>query len=273
MTKKILTLFAIVGLLVTTAPNAKANGPTNASSLNPTIIIGNDNGFTVSGCVGEKVDNPKAGETYMLAEGNIEAKVSEDGKYLEVKELSSLYEICAINVKGGDGFHHYVVPLEVTHIVNLQSPLNKGGNVPEISHFTVFYKAVDVPEPELFKLTIQKIGASAEYVLEGAVFTLVGGDINLTSLPSNEQGLIVFENLPAGTYTLTEIQAPVGYLLLEEPITVTVNQDVLLRVENEPDPEEPPNTGLFDWLSLYLALGAGSLLGMYLLMPRKKRGI
>lgn len=40
---------------------------------------------------------------------------------------------------------------------------------------------------------------------------------------SGEDGIITFEGLSAGTYTITEIVAPAGYNLLADPITLTVS--------------------------------------------------
>ncbi len=242
---------------------ATANEVVNADDLNPVIILGNDNDVTYTDCTGEKIESPTAGSEYLFANGNIIAKVSEDLKYVEVQELSTLYEICYIHVKGGDAYHQYYVPMEVSHIVNLQSPPNKGGNVPEISHFTIFWKLKEVvpPDPK-FSLTIHKV--YMDYVLEGAIFRLEGMGANIVSPPSNEDGSIVFTNLDKGTYTLTEITAPTGYMLLNSPITVTVEEDVAITVTNYPS-DEPPDTAAEDYLWWWVTAALLAFVGLILL--------
>ena len=68
--------------------------------------------------------------------------------------------------------------------------------------------------------------------LEGAEFNLTGisdygtsVNMNATSGKPEDGGLVVFNGLEPGTYTLREIKAPSGYYLDEKPYTVTVNKD------------------------------------------------
>lgn len=42
---------------------------------------------------------------------------------------------------------------------------------------------------------------------------------------TNKNGVLTFEGLNAGTYTITELVAPNGYNLLKNPITVTISED------------------------------------------------
>lgn len=82
-----------------------------------------------------------------------------------------------------------------------------------------------------------------EKTLAGATFTITGTKLNTVivtdangedtiitkaedvvySGTSGENGLITFEGLAAGTYTITEIVAPEGYNILPEPVDVTIN--------------------------------------------------
>lgn len=53
--------------------------------------------------------------------------------------------------------------------------------------------------------------------LSGAVFTLTGSDGSESTLTTDENGTVTFENLVFGvTYVWKEVQAPKGYLLNEE---------------------------------------------------------
>ena len=68
--------------------------------------------------------------------------------------------------------------------------------------------------------------------LEGAEFNLTGisdygtsVNMNATSGKPEDGGLVVFNGLEPGTYTLRETKAPAGHYLDEKPYTVTVNKD------------------------------------------------
>ena len=62
--------------------------------------------------------------------------------------------------------------------------------------------------------------------LAGAVFTLTdaeGNPVAAESFTSGADGLITIAYLSEGTYTLTEIAAPQNYVVLDQPITITVS--------------------------------------------------
>ena len=64
--------------------------------------------------------------------------------------------------------------------------------------------------------------------LSGAVFTLKdseGHDVAAKEYTSGTNGLITIAYLEAGTYTLTEKEAPEGYMTLTAPITFTLGED------------------------------------------------
>ena len=68
--------------------------------------------------------------------------------------------------------------------------------------------------------------------LAGAVFTLYNsaGD-PVDTKTTGEDGVVLFSNLPWGTYEIREITAPEGYLLNTEPIPAVVVNSGLLRFE------------------------------------------
>ena len=83
------------------------------------------------------------------------------------------------------------------------------------------------------QLIITKVGAQ-NTALPGAVFTLervvlsggswVSGGEPVVTMTSNEHGMLTFDQLLAGScYRLTETHPPDGYILLAEPIILTVN--------------------------------------------------
>lgn len=80
------------------------------------------------------------------------------------------------------------------------------------------------------KIKIIKTGTNTALKLEGAEFTLKDSKGNLVELGSNTngtyisdaEGLVLEEPLEHGTYTLTEVKAPEGYVVLPGAITINV---------------------------------------------------
>lgn len=87
------------------------------------------------------------------------------------------------------------------------------------------------------------VGSEAQTLLSGATFKLekldADGNIDSTVSPLNgttgekdydgdgypDEGILVFENVPDGTWLLTEIETAAGYSLLKEPITVVLDRE------------------------------------------------
>ena len=68
--------------------------------------------------------------------------------------------------------------------------------------------------------------------LAGAVFTIrdsQGKNVAAESYTSGGDGLITTAYLSEGTYTLTEVSTPRGYVRLDHPLSITVNADSSLR--------------------------------------------
>lgn len=84
-------------------------------------------------------------------------------------------------------------------------------------------------------IRIIKAGTDMSLLLEGAEFTLVDSNGNTVTVGttateggsyiSDKNGLVLEGIINAGTYTLTEIKAPSGYIKLAESITITVGSD------------------------------------------------
>lgn len=67
-------------------------------------------------------------------------------------------------------------------------------------------------------------------IINGGEFTLVGTDYEdnmITSTSTSVKGVVTFENIPLGSYTITETKAPSGYYLTDEEISaeITYNDD------------------------------------------------
>ncbi len=73
--------------------------------------------------------------------------------------------------------------------------------------------------PSTSHLKLYKKDKSSNETLSGAVFELKGTSVDKT-VTSNNNGLMDFDEIPYGTYTLTETKAPTGYFKLENNIVV-----------------------------------------------------
>lgn len=81
------------------------------------------------------------------------------------------------------------------------------------------------------KIKVIKTGTNTELKLKGAEFTLKDSEGKLIKIGSNttgtyisgDTGLVLEGSLKHGTYTLKEVKAPQGYLILPEEITITVS--------------------------------------------------
>ncbi|MFV0936054.1 MSCRAMM family protein [Bacillus thuringiensis] len=81
--------------------------------------------------------------------------------------------------------------------------------------------------------------AGAKFHIEDSKGKIVG------ELVTNEEGEVISKDLPIGNYTLVEVEAPKGYELLKEKITVKVEKDAVIEIKignkKLPDP-----TGQFE---------------------------
>lgn len=97
------------------------------------------------------------------------------------------------------------------------------------------------------QLTVVKTDASGKNYLAGAVFTIENatGEI-VAKLTTDATGRAQLTGLAQGTYKVTEVQAPVGYLINPQAQTVTLDAtthyqgQIVFADENEPsEPSEP----------------------------------
>ena len=86
------------------------------------------------------------------------------------------------------------------------------------------------------KLKVFKQDTDTKEVLAGAKFDLLDSEKNVlyTNLTSDENGLILINNLMPGTYYLKEIKAPNNYLVYEDYIKLEVgfNEEISIIVNN-----------------------------------------
>lgn len=111
-----------------------------------------------------------------------------------------------------------------------------GNNTTETVHFHNQVKAGTV--------ILQKTDAVTGTGLSGVSFALYaeGAEEALERYMTDENGTITVENLPFGSYFFREVEAPEGYLPLEEDLLFSVTEDgqvVSLEAKNQPIPEVP----------------------------------
>ncbi len=81
------------------------------------------------------------------------------------------------------------------------------------------------PVTPLGSLSIKKVDSVSKEALEGATFTLKGKDFEKT-LTTGKDGTLLFSGLAYGEYTLTETEAPAGYVkdATEWPIKIGIGE-------------------------------------------------
>ncbi|PHD97614.1 peptidase [Bacillus wiedmannii] len=86
---------------------------------------------------------------------------------------------------------------------------------------------------ELGSLQVIKKDAESEKVLEGAEFKLKNetGQVVGETKTTNKDGVVTFENLVPGKYTLEETKAPEGYKALEVTVEVNVVANTVIKQE------------------------------------------
>ncbi|TKH24101.1 choice-of-anchor A family protein, partial [Bacillus cereus] len=86
-------------------------------------------------------------------------------------------------------------------------------------------------KPSTGKVKIKKVDSNNDNKkLEGAKFHIEDSKGKIVGeLVTNEEGEVISKDLPKGNYTLVEVEAPKGYELLKEKITVKVEKDAVVE--------------------------------------------
>ncbi|MEE1131681.1 MAG: SpaA isopeptide-forming pilin-related protein, partial [Caryophanon sp.] len=103
------------------------------------------------------------------------------------------------------------------------------------------------------QLSITKVDAADERIrLIGATFKLVSDDGQVSATATtNQNGQATIIDLPVGNYTLTETQAPEGYVLNDKPIAVQIKTGETFTVVVENTLEEvPPMNGALELMKV-----------------------
>ncbi|MGE7867145.1 isopeptide-forming domain-containing fimbrial protein [Bacillus paramycoides] len=168
-----------------------------------------------------------------------------------------------IELEKKDGSYAYLAGLKYT--MHIKSKIAEGtpvevlakyianGGVPNIAELVfdntpISSNKVVVIPPSIGKIEIEKVDAADENIkLQHAEFQLFNQEgKEVGKLITDENGKASLEKLPFGKYTIKEVKAPNGYMLLRDPIEVEVTAATptqTLKVENKKSEWEIPNTG------------------------------
>ncbi|PEQ65029.1 isopeptide-forming domain-containing fimbrial protein [Bacillus cereus] len=131
-----------------------------------------------------------------------------------------------------------------------------------------------IPVQSLGQIEIEKVDAADSNVkLKNAVFQILDKDgKEFGKLTTGENGKVISEPLRFGKYTLKEIQAPNGYMLLRDPIEVEVSSLVQkIKVENTKNGWDIPNTGGMGTTIFYLIGTILMLITLVLFLHKRAR--
>ncbi|MED0971554.1 isopeptide-forming domain-containing fimbrial protein [Bacillus paramycoides] len=113
----------------------------------------------------------------------------------------------------------------------------------------------EITVQSLGQIEIEKVDAIDSNVkLKNAVFQILDKDgKEVGKVTTDGNGKATSDPLRFGTYTLKEIQAPTGYMLLRDPVVVKVSSPVQkIKVENTKNEWDIPNTGGIGTTLFYL---------------------
>ncbi|WP_459502123.1 SpaA isopeptide-forming pilin-related protein [Bacillus sp. C1] len=122
-------------------------------------------------------------------------------------------------------------------------------------------------------IEIEKVDASnLNLKLANAIFQILDKDgKEVGKLTTDENGKALSEQLVFGKYTIKEIQAPNGYMLLRDPIEIEVGSSVQkLTIENTKNEWMIPHTGSIGTTIFYL-IGVLVMVGALFLFFRKRK--
>ena len=88
-------------------------------------------------------------------------------------------------------------------------------------------------KPSTGKVKIKKVDSNNDNKkLEGAKFKIEDSKGKIVGeLVTNEEGEAISKDLPIGNYTLVEVEAPKGYELLKDNITVKIEKDAVVEIK------------------------------------------
>lgn len=109
--------------------------------------------------------------------------------------------------------------------------------------------------------------------MEGAVFEVISKDGNIVcKLTTDKDGLATSIPLIVGKYTLKEVQAPKGYMLMREPVEIEVKSGMdsqRIRVVNKKSEFVIPDTGGIGTIIYYVIGGILMFVTLFLFVRKR----
>ena len=160
------------------------------------------------------------------------------GAVIAIDQIDGDIHLEGTTDENGEVFFEQLPPNTSWEVTELQAPagyhLNEKVFTAELEENQVV--TVTIPDKVKPGLIIRKVDAGTGEPLASAVFSVTRSDGSLIGeYISNQNGMVLVENLPEGTYIIQEIQPPEGYLLDGENCKKTVNlsfensQEVVFR--------------------------------------------
>ncbi|HHT7239454.1 TPA: isopeptide-forming domain-containing fimbrial protein [Bacillus cereus] len=216
--------------------------------------------------------------------------VSSDGEEIKViPEIDERVKKVKIELPKREGNYSYLA--NQTYTMHIKSKLDANLSVEDIERYTtkggipnkadllfdhkkvVSNEAFVVP-PSLGGIEIEKVDAKDENLkLEGAVFEVINKNGSVVAkLTTDKNGMAISSPLIVGTYTLKEVQAPIGYMLMKNPIEINVTNDVhtqKIRIENNKNEWVIPETGGIGTIIFYVIGGILMFVTMFFFIRKK----
>ena len=130
-------------------------------------------------------------------------------------------------------------------------------------------------EPNTGSLEITKIDLGSKELLSGAIFEIKNLAGEVVQRGETKDGYLTFENLPYGSYTYQEVQAPPGYHLDSTVYPFEINEmtsNIQVTVTNRKNNifDQLPETGGMG-TTIFTMVGGSLLLGGAVIQERNKR--
>lgn len=216
--------------------------------------------------------------------------VNNDGEEIEViPQIDKQLKKVSIELPKQDGNYTYLANQSYTmHIksrlsanvnADTQTKYNANDGIPNKAELLFDQKKfvsneVFIVPPILGKFEIEKVDANDENLkLEGAVFDVISKDGTIVcKLTTNKDGLATSIPLMVGKYTLKEVQAPNGYMLMREPVEIEVKSGMdsqKIRVVNKKSEFVIPETGGIGTIIYYVIGGILMFVTLFLFVRKR----
>jgi len=216
--------------------------------------------------------------------------VNSNGEEIEVKpQIDEQSKKVSIELPKQDGNYAYLANQSYTmHIksklsanvnADILTKYNANDGIPNKAELLFDQKKfvsneVFVVPPALGKFEIEKVDANDENLkLEGAVFEVISKDGNIVcKLTTDKDGLATSIPLIVGKYTLKEVQAPKGYMLMREPVEIEVKSGMdsqRIRVVNKKSEFVIPETGGIGTIIYYVIGGILMFVTLFLFVRKR----